>query len=116
MNGDEADRLKKLEERIDTFKQGQEPAPKTVEHYSAAHVGWRMVTELVAGLLIGFGIGYGLDAIFGTIPIFTVLFIFAGFAAGVKVMIKTAGELQEAAQAASGDTPEIPPADEKKEG
>ena len=30
--------------------------------------------RMVAGLGIGFGIGYGLDVLFGTLPIFLVLF------------------------------------------
>jgi len=54
-----------------------------------------MVIELVAGLMIGFGIGYGLDTLFGTKPIFLVLFILAGFAAGVKTMLRSAKEMQE---------------------
>ena len=53
-----------------------------------------MVTELVAGLLIGFVIGYGLDYAFGTTPVFLVIFIFLGFAAGVKTVIGSAQELQ----------------------
>ena len=93
-DGDRKDRLRKLEDRIDALKKSQEPGPRTQEHYSQAQQGWRMVTELVAGLMIGFGIGYGLDAIVGTLPIFTVLFIFAGFAAGVKTMLRTAQEFQ----------------------
>ena len=52
-----------------------------------------MVTELVAGLLIGFGIGYGLDVLLGTTPILLVLFTLLGFAAGVRVMMRTAAEL-----------------------
>ena len=95
-DGEHTDRLRKLEERIDALKEAQKPGPKTEEHYSQAQQGWRMVTELVAGLMIGFGIGYGLAAIFGTLPIFTVLFIFAGFAAGVKTMLRTAQEFQGA--------------------
>jgi ATP synthase protein I len=52
------------------------------------------VIELVAGLGIGFGIGYGLDILFGTIPLFLVLFILAGFAAGVRTMLRSAKEVQ----------------------
>jgi ATP synthase protein I len=60
------------------------------------------VIELVAGLMIGFGIGYGLDTLLGTTPVFLVLFILAGFAAGVKTMLRSAREVQDkAAQAAS---------------
>ena len=73
------------------------------EHYSQAQLAWRMVIELVAGLGIGFGIGYGLDSLFGTTPIFLVLFIFLGFAAGVNVMLRSAKEIQEAQQAADNE-------------
>ena len=53
-----------------------------------------MVVELVAGLGIGFGIGYGLDHLFGTMPIFLVLFIFAGLAAGIQTMLRSAKEVE----------------------
>ena len=69
------------------------------EHYSQAQVGWRMVTELVAGIGIGFAIGYGLDVLFGTLPIFMVVFVLLGLAAGVKTMMATAKELQPNMQA-----------------
>ena len=52
------------------------------------------VTELVAGMVVGFGIGYGLDLVLGTKPILMVLFIMFGFAAGVQTMMRTAKELQ----------------------
>lgn len=89
------DRLKALEERIRAAKQAEEPGPRKDEHYSMAQHAWRMVIELVAGLAIGCGIGYGLDALFGTLPIMLVLFTLLGFAAGVKTMMRTAREIQE---------------------
>jgi len=96
----EKDRLAKLEKRIAEAKQAQAPdRPHGEEHYSQAQVAWRMVIELVAGLGIGFGIGYGLDLLFGTMPMFLVLFILLGFAAGVKTMLRTATEVQEKASA-----------------
>ncbi|MEL6521522.1 MAG: AtpZ/AtpI family protein [Pseudomonadota bacterium] len=90
----DTDRLRKLEERIEALKDKEPEGPKMGEHYSQAQVGWRMVTELVAGLLIGFGIGYGLDVLFGTLPILLVIFTMLGFAAGVRVMLQTAKEVQ----------------------
>lgn len=89
------ERLERLEERIAAAKKAQAPKPRMDEHYSGAQLAWRMVIELVAGLLIGFGIGFGLDAVFGTRPIFLVLFILLGFVAGVKTMMRTATEAQE---------------------
>lgn len=87
-------RLKRLEERIDAVKQARAPKPKVEDHYNAASQGWRMVIELVSGLGVGFVFGYGLDALFGTMPIFLVLFTLLGFAAGVNVMLRTAREVQ----------------------
>ena len=92
----EDERLRQLEERIATLrKERLAPSrPHQEEHYSKANMGWRMVIELVAGLMIGFGIGYGLDTLFGTMPIFLVLFIFLGLAAGINTMLRSAREVQ----------------------
>lgn len=93
----EADRarLEALEKRIAEAKKAVDP-PRSAEgdKYSQAQLAWRMVIELVAGLAIGFGIGYGLDHLFGTMPIFLVLFIFAGLAAGIKTMLRSSKEVE----------------------
>lgn len=97
------DRLKALEDRIKAAKGPQEPVRKVEDHHSQAQMAWRMVIEMVAGLLIGFGIGYGLDSLLGTTPWMILIFTMLGFAAGVRVMLRTATEVQkeqEAAQAA----------------
>jgi ATP synthase protein I len=101
------DRLKALDERIRAAKGMPAERHHMDAHHSRAHLAWRMVIELVTGLGIGFGIGYGLDALFGTLPLFLVLFILLGFAAGVRVMLRTAQEVQAAdagrAPARNGD-------------
>ena len=94
-------RLKKLEERIEGLKRANAPEPRVVKDFGAADMGWRMVIELVSGLGIGFGIGYGLDVLFSTLPDFLVLFTLLGFAAGVRVMLRTAREFQEKNAAAA---------------
>lgn len=98
MPPNDADRLKALDARLAEIRQKAGPKHHSEEHYSQANMAWRMVVELVAGLGIGFGIGYGLDALLGTKPWLMVVFIFAGLAAGVKTMMRTAAELQSAAQ------------------
>lgn len=91
---DDSTRLAQLAARIARMKSKDAPAPHQQEHYSQAQLAWRMVIELVAGLLIGFGMGYGLDRLFGTLPIFLVLFTLLGLAAGIKTMLRSAAELQ----------------------
>ncbi|MBQ4825419.1 AtpZ/AtpI family protein [Leisingera sp. M527] len=92
---DQKQRMAQLEEKLAAARKAQQPKPRADEHYSMANQAWRMVIELVAGLGIGFGIGYGLDLLFGTLPIFMVLFVMLGLAAGVKTMLRTAQEIQE---------------------
>ena len=89
------DQLDDLNKRISAAKAAHAPKDHMEEHYSQANLAWRMVIELVAGLGIGFGIGYGLDVLFGTLPIFLVLFVFLGLAAGVKTMLRSAEEIQK---------------------
>jgi ATP synthase protein I len=92
----EKQRMAQLEDKIANAKAVHRPQSQIEDHHSQAHAAWRMVTELVAGLLIGFCIGYGLDSLFGTLPIFLVLFVLLGFAAGVKTMLRSAQDIQRA--------------------
>ncbi len=93
------DRLKALEEKLAALRAREEDqTPPMGEHYSQAQHAWRMVIELVSGLLIGFGIGWGLDSLLGTTPWLMAIFTMLGFAAGVKTMIRSARELQDKLQ------------------
>jgi ATP synthase protein I len=104
-------RLEALEKRIAAAKAAQEPAARLkADGHRQAQLAWRMVIELVAGLMIGFGIGYGLDTLLGTMPVFLILFILAGFAAGVKTMLASAKEAQDKV-AAAAETDKIKAAD-----
>ncbi|RJL20095.1 AtpZ/AtpI family protein [Paracoccus siganidrum] len=96
----DAARLRDLEQRLAQMTPKQS-ARGPMADYDKAHLAWRMVIELVAGLGIGLVIGYGLDHLFGTAPLMMVVFIFLGFAAGIKTMMRTAAEL-----ARTGGTPD----------
>lgn len=91
---DDKAKMDALNARLKAVKEVHAPKPRTPDHHSQAQLAWRMVIELVAGLGIGFGMGYGLDAIFGTSPWFMIVFLFLGFAAGVKTMMRSAAEVQ----------------------
>ncbi len=98
------DRLKALEHKLQKVK-GKEPPPRTntVKGFSQGEVAWRMVIELATGIMLGTAIGYGIDALFGTLPIFLVIFSLFGFAAGVKTMLGSARELERKAELAAKD-------------
>ena len=99
-------KLTELENRIAKMKATTAPQPAKEEHYTMVNMAWRMVIELVAGIAIGFGIGYGLDRLFGTLPIFLILFIGLGFVAGVRTMMRTAQEVQNMHMAQAADEKE----------
>lgn len=98
------DRLKRLGERIEAARGEPKPEPvRRRSHAEASGLGWRMVTELLAGMVIGLAIGYGLDSLFGTLPVFLVVFALLGFAAGVRTMMRSAEEVRRKQMA--GATP-----------
>lgn len=77
----------------------------TAKGFSQGELAWRMVIELATGIMLGTAIGYGIDALLGTLPIFLIIFSLLGFAAGIKTMLGTARELgqKQAAAAAKGE-------------
>jgi ATP synthase protein I len=99
------DRLRALEARLASAKGKPEPEKtNTVKGFSQGEVAWRMVIELMTGMLLGVGIGYGLDVLFSTLPIFLIIFSLLGFAAGVKTMLGSARQLtKDAADKAARD-------------
>ena len=91
----DAERLAALRLRIEAERRKHEPDAPGQTHHDQAHMAWRMVIELVAGIGVGFAIGIGLDELFGTGPFLLVTFTLLGFAAGVRTMLRTATEMQQ---------------------
>lgn len=98
------DRLRALHDRLEKVKgKPKAEATTTAKGFSQGEVAWRMVIELATGIMLGAGIGYGIDVLAGTLPIFLVVFCLLGFAAGIKTMIGTARELGEKAAAKAAE-------------
>lgn len=94
-------RLKALEEKLKQAKEKEAPRQtETAKGFSQGEVAWRMVIELATGIMLGSAIGYGIDVLIGTLPVFLVIFSLFGFAAGIKTMLGSARELgRKAAEA-----------------
>ena len=67
--------------------------PQRAHQINQSSIAYRMMVELVVGMVFGIGIGYGLDFLFNTFPIFLVIFSLLGFAAGIRVMLQTANQI-----------------------
>ena len=85
--------LDQLDKKIEEFKsKNEENRPKRLK---VQNDGWRMVIELVTGMVLGVSLGMALDYIVGSEPLFLIVFSLLGFMAGVKTMIATAKKMNE---------------------
>jgi ATP synthase protein I len=100
-------KLDALEKRIEAAKAAKGKrtggAPTSGPGFSQGEVAWRMVIELVSGMVLGLALGYGLDVVFHTMPVFLIIFALLGFGAGVRVMMGTAREMAKTAETSAGD-------------
>jgi ATP synthase protein I len=58
---------------------------------SAMAVGFRLSSELVAGVLVGAALGWGFDRLLSTSPWGFIVFFLLGFVAGVVNVVRSAG-------------------------
>lgn len=102
--GTSPDKLADLERRIHVAREAGKPTPRTgKDKYEAASLAWRMVFELVVSIMIGAAMGWGIDSLFGSLPLFLIVFTLLGFAAGVRTMLRSAEEMQRKQAAKAED-------------
>jgi ATP synthase protein I len=90
-------RLQRLGERLDSVSRPSEnvSGPRQAADASAYARGFRMSTELVAGVVVGALIGWLLDRWLGISPWGLIVFLLLGFAAGVLNVMRAAGVVRE---------------------
>ncbi len=79
-----------VQSRKDEAGPSHDPGPSA----SGLARGFRLSTELVAGVLVGAFIGWALDKWLGTSPWGMIVFLLLGFAAGVLNVMRVAGVVQ----------------------
>lgn len=57
---------------------------------------YRLAAEFVAAILVGMGLGWGVDQLFGTGPWGMIVLLLVGFAAGVVNVMRAAAEMNSA--------------------
>lgn len=92
---DRSAKLDELEKRIRAAREGQKPKRRRMRgEFTAANTAWRMTLELVVGGLIGAAMGWGLDVLLGTRPVFLIVLVLLGMAAGIRTALRSAEELR----------------------
>ena len=88
-------RLKHLGERLDNVHRGRPsesgPSQRSNADASALARGFRLSTELVAGVVVGAALGWLVDRLLGTSPWGLIVLLLLGFAAWVLNVMRAAG-------------------------
>jgi len=93
-----AARLRRLGDRLDRQaegKAGTDPETGAPPDRSGLARAMRLSAEMVGGVIVGAGIGYGIDYLAGTSPWGFIVFFLVGFAGGVLSVMRSAGVLPE---------------------
>ena len=90
------DELRQLGQRLDEAQQKRVQVEKRPP--GQAGIAGRFATELVAALVVGGGLGWGIDWLFGhfgfhTRPVFLLLFFVLGAIAGIRNVMRAANEI-----------------------
>ncbi|MEO6609407.1 MAG: AtpZ/AtpI family protein [Aestuariivirga sp.] len=99
--GDISDRLNDLSSRLAAGKSQKAKEEKPNMQYQSAtgySKGYRLISEFVAGILVGGLLGYGIDYAAGTLPLFLIVFLLAGFGAGILNMSRAANRTSPTAE------------------
>jgi len=99
-------RLGSLQQRLSRLRDGRKPGTDQPEggsedgaaRASAMALGFRLSSELVAGVLVGAAIGWGIDRLLSTSPFGLIVFLLLGFAAGVVNVVRSANAVSNRAR------------------
>jgi ATP synthase protein I len=97
MSAPDPEDLRALGQRLDELQtrhraRPKEPAPGPL------NIAFRFATEMVASLIVGGGLGWGIDWLFGhfgihTRPVFLIVFFALGATAGIRNVTRAAAEI-----------------------
>jgi ATP synthase protein I len=89
-------RLKKAREKRGEVRQVESPNSKL-------GIAFRLVTELLAAVIVGGAIGWGLDRLFGTGPLLLIVMFMVGVAAGFFNVVRSAQQMNRDQAAKDAD-------------
>ncbi len=96
---------KRLSATVSSLEKGDKRGASNASAYS---FGFRLVTDLVVGVLSGFGIGWLLDHWLGTAPWFLLIFMPIGMVAGILNVIRAAKSIEAKRHLEKTDATGIP--------
>jgi len=102
-NDPDARRLAEIEERLRKAREKRDEVRQVEAPNSKLGIAFRLVTELMAAVIVGGAMGWGLDRLLGTGPFLLIVMFMVGVAAGIFTVVRTAQQLNR--DQASKDAP-----------
>jgi ATP synthase protein I len=90
---DPDDRLADIEERLRKAREKRGEVRQVEAPHSKLGVAFRLVTELMAAVIVGGAIGWGLDRVLWTGPLLLIVMFMLGVAAGIFNVVRSAQQM-----------------------
>lgn len=88
--------LERFDARLEAVKAKHAPKVDDASDGTILGMAWRLSTEIIVAVLVGMGLGYGLDLFFGTKPWMMLVGVGFGFAAGIMNVMRSAAKMDAA--------------------
>ena len=92
------DAFQRLDRRLDALAASNRRAPRAFGSEAGAGAGYRMLGELVGGVLAGLGLGWLLDRTAGTQPFGLIGGVLIGMGGSIFLVVRSAGRMAGAAE------------------
>jgi ATP synthase protein I len=102
MSAKKPEDLRELGDRLDAAERKRAERSRTPPPTSLG-IAFRFSTEMVAGVAVGGALGYGIDWLAGTKPVFLIVFFILGAAAGILNVVRAAREINAGMASKNGD-------------
>jgi len=102
-NGKDKDALQDLSGRISEVKNRRKPVERSQATGNLMTLAYRMTIEIIAAIGVSGFIGWWLDRIFDTKPVFMLILLFLGMFAGLLGSVRTARQMSENANQEAND-------------
>ncbi len=101
------ERLAALSDKISQTRQKRQPVASDRPNAAMLGLAWRLMVEMLAGIGVGGFVGWWMDKWFQTAPVFLLLLLLLGMAAGLLNSVRTVAEMrrkldEQALRATSG--------------
>ena len=90
-----AERLRNLDARLDGKTVERRVAEKGKHDNAGFGMALRLSTEFVTAILVGAGLGWGVDQLLGVAPWGMIILLLVGFCAGVLNVLRSAGRISD---------------------